>query len=397
MIIRCTFFLKTTPMFTFSSAGESHGPSIVALLSGIPAGFTIDIAAIDEQLKRRQKGYGRGGRMSIEADRVNVLSGIRGGVTIGSPITLLVENRDFDNWKAYMDPGNISPGREVTRPRPGHADLAGATKYDHRDMRNVLERASARETAARVAAGAVAREVLADFDIRLFGYVLAVGGIWTDPAGVPYETRQRNALSSPFSTPVPDRDDELVALVDETRKQGDTLGGVVEVAVTGIPVGLGGYDRWDARLDGRLAQAVMSIPAIKAVEIGDGYRLADLPGSQAHDEILHHEENGFYRATNHAGGLEGGVTNGQPLIVRAAMKPIPTLMRPLRSVDIITKEEVSAAAERSDVCAVPAAAVVVEAMVALTLIGAFLEKFGGDCRRDIHASVEAYAERILER
>ena len=384
-------------MITFSSAGESHGPSVVALLSGIPAGFVVGPEVIDEQLKRRQKGYGRGQRMNIETDRVRVLSGIRGGVTIGSPIALLIENRDYDNWKEYMDSGKISPGREVNRPRPGHADLAGALKYDHRDMRNVLERASARETAARVAAGAVAQAVLTDFDIRLYGYVLAIGGISIDPGDIPYDARQQNALNSPFSTPKPDKDDQLVSLVDRTRQAGDTLGGIVEVAVTGIPAGLGGYDRWDARLDGRLAQAVMSIPAIKGVEIGDGYRLADAPGSQAHDEILYHEKKGFYRETNHAGGLEGGVTNGEPLVVRAAMKPIPTLMRPLRSVDVDTKQQVSAAAERSDVCAVPAAAVVVEAMIALTLIGAFLEKFGGDCRRDIHASLDAYAERILGR
>jgi chorismate synthase len=382
-------------MITFSSAGESHGPSVVALVSGIPAGFSVSVEAIDEQLKRRQKGYGRGERMNIETDRVRVLSGIRGGVTIGSPIALLVQNRDFDNWKPYMDPDKIIPGREVTRPRPGHADLAGAMKYDHRDMRNVLERASARETAARVAAGALARIILLDFEIRFYGYVMAVGGIRVDPGDLPYDIRGQNAAKSPFSTPLPVRDGDLAALVDHARQRGDTLGGIVEVVATGIPVGLGGYDRWEARLDGRLAHAVMSIPAIKGVEIGDGYRLAERGGSEAHDEILYHEERGFYRETNHAGGLEGGVTNGQPLVVRAAMKPIPTLMHPLRSVDVTTKQAVSASAERSDVCAVPAAAVVVEAMVALTVIGAFFEKFGGDCRRDTHAALGAYKERLL--
>lgn len=335
--------------------------------------------------------------MNIEADRVTIISGIRGGMTIGSPITLLIANRDFDNWKPYMDAAQISPGREVTRPRPGHADLAGAMKFDHRDIRNVLERASARETAARVAAGAVAAVILNDFDIKFYGYVLAIGGTRVDPGDLPYDDRQRNASESLFSTPVADRDAALTALVDDARQRGDTLGGIVEVVVTGIPVGLGGYDRWEARLDGRLAQAVMSIPAIKAVEIGDGYRLAEAPGSAAHDEILYQDKRGFYRETNHAGGLEGGVTNGQPLVVRAAMKPIPTLMHPLRSVDIETKQQVSAAAERSDVCAVPAAAVVVEAMVALTLIGAFFEKFGGDCRRDTHAALGAYTERLAGR
>ncbi len=383
-------------MFTFSSAGESHGQAVVALLSGVPAGFTVSVEAIDEQLKRRQKGYGRGGRMSIEADRVRILSGIRGGITIGSPIALLVENRDFDNWKAYMDPERISPGREVSRPRPGHADLAGGMKYGHRDMRNVLERASARETAARVAAGAVARVILGDFDIRFFGYVLAIGGIRVDPGDLSCEVRAENAARSPFSTPDSARDEEMAALVDRARRDGDTLGGVVESVATGIPVGLGGCDRWDNRLDGRLARAVMSVPAIKGVEIGDGFHLADVPGSGAHDEIFYGEGKGFFRETNHAGGVEGGVTNGQPLVVRAAMKPIPTLMRPLRSVDIATKESVSASAERSDVCAVPAAAVVVEAMVALTLIEVFLEKFGGDCRRDIHAALGSYRERLAE-
>ncbi len=381
-------------MITFLSAGESHGPSVVALISGIPAGFPVSVEAIDRELTRRQKGYGRGGRMKIEADRVRILSGIRGGVTIGSPITLLIENRDFENWKPFMDPVEISPGREVIRPRPGHADLAGGMKYDLRDLRNVLERASARETATRVAAGAVAKIILADLGIRFFGYVLAIGGLRVDPGDLSYEARAENASKSPLSLPVGAEEEKLIALIDDMKKNGDTLGGIVEVAVTGLPVGLGGYDRWESRLDGKLAHAVMSIPAIKGVEVGDGYRLADVPGSEAHDEILYHEKKGFYRETNHAGGLEGGVTNGQPLVVRAAMKPIPTLMRPLRSVDIKTKEAVTAEAERSDVCAVPAASVVVEAMVALTVISAFFEKFGGDCRRDVHDALKAYGERL---
>ncbi len=334
--------------------------------------------------------------MSIETDRSQILSGIRGGVTIGSPIALLIENRDYDNWKAFMDPEKISAGREVTRPRPGHADLAGGMKYDHQDMRNVLERASARETAARVAAGAVAGIILADFDIRFFGYVLSIGGIRVDPGDLRYDVRGENAARSPFSTPTPAKDEEMAARVDRARIDGDTLGGVVETVVTGIPVGLGGFDQWEARLDGKLARAVMSIPAIKGVEIGEGFHLADVPGSEAHDEILRSEKSGLYRETNRAGGLEGGVTNGQPLVIRAAMKPIPTLMRPLRSVDISTKEQVAAEAERSDVCAVPAASVVVEAMVALAVLEAFLEKFGGDSRRDIHASLDAYKERLAE-
>jgi chorismate synthase len=381
-------------MFTFYSAGESHGRGVVALISGVPAGFAVSTEWIDRELARRQKGYGRGGRMAIESDRVQVLSGVRGGVTLGSPIALLVENRDFENWKPYMDPAAISPGREVTRPRPGHADLAGGMKYHHRDLRNVLERASARETAARVAAGAVAKAILSPFDIRFFGYVVSIGGIKVDPGDLPFEERAKNADASAFSTPVPDRDDELTALVDRTREAGDTLGGVIEAAAVGLPVGLGSYEEWDTRLDAMVAGAVMSVPAIKGVEIGGGFALAAAPGSAAHDEIRRDLTRGYHRTTNRAGGVEGGVTNGEPLVVRAAMKPIPTLMRPLSSVDIVTGERVTATAERSDVCAVPAAAVVVEAMIALVVARAFFAKFGGDCQKDVAASVREYRERI---
>ncbi len=382
-------------MFSFFSAGESHGQGVVALISGVPAGFPVPLEAINGELRRRQKGYGRGGRMAIEADQARILSGIRGGMTIGSPIVLLVENRDFENWKSYMSPeGEIAPGREVTRPRPGHADLAGAMKYDHRDLRNVLERASARETAARVAAGALAKILLSTFGIRFFGYVVSIGPIHVDAGDLSLEERAKNADDSPFSTPVSLRDVELRHLIDQTKEAGDTLGGVVEVTAVGVPPGLGSYEQWNSRLDGMLAGAVMSVPAIKGVEIGDGFGLAETQGSTAHDEIFHDRGRGFYRRTNRAGGIEGGVTNGEPLVIRAAMKPIPTLMRPLSSVDIAHKEAVSATAERSDVCAVPAAAVVVEAMVALVIAREFFAKFGGDSLSDITAAYEAYVERI---
>jgi chorismate synthase len=382
-------------MFSFFSAGESHGQGVVALISGVPSGFRIPLDAINAELKRRQKGYGRGGRMAIETDRARVLSGIRGGMTIGSPIALLIENRDSENWKSYMNPeGEIAPGREVTRPRPGHADLAGAMKYDHGDLRNVLERASARETAARVAAGALAKLLLSAFNIRFFGYVVSIGGLSVNAGGLSLEERAKNSADSPFSTPEPSKDAELRQRVDRAKEAGDTLGGVIEVVVVGVPPGLGSYEQWNSRVDGMLAGAVMSVPAIKGVEIGDGFALAETQGSAAHDEIFHDQGRGFYRRTNRAGGIEGGVTNGEPLVIRAAMKPIPTLMRPLASVDISNGKAVSAAAERSDVCAVPAAAIVVEAMVALVIAGEFFKKFGGDSRRDITAAYEAYSERI---
>jgi chorismate synthase len=381
-------------MITFNSAGESHGRGVLALLSGVPAGFTVTAQAIDNDLARRQKGYGRGGRMSVETDRVQIISGVRGKMTLGTPIALLVENRDYRNWERFMDSNSIEPGKEVIRPRPGHADLAGGMKYDHRDMRNVLERASARETAARVAAGSLLKSLLAPFEIQFFGYVLSIGGVHVDYGSISIEERARNAETSPFSTPVHDKDEELKEIVDSSKADGDTLGGTVEVVVTGLPTGLGSYEQWDSRLDGQIAGAVMSIPAIKGVEIGDGFKLADVPGSRAHDEIFHKKGKGYLRNTNRAGGMEGGITNGESLVVRAAMKPIPTLMKPLASVDLSTKESVSAAAERSDVCAVPAAAVVVEAMVSLIITRSFFNKFGGDCRRDVEASYEAYRERL---
>lgn len=382
-------------MFHYVSAGESHGPGVISLISGVPAGFPVRLDDINGELKRRQKGYGRGGRMAIEKDRAKVLSGIRGGYTLGSPVAFLIENRDWENWAPYMDPGgDIIPGREVTRPRPGHADLPGGLKYGYKDLRNILERASARETAARTAAGALAKAILSQFEIDFVGYVLSIGGVSVDPGEVSLLERRENAARSPFSLPVRGMDEALKEVVDRAKEEGDTLGGVVEVVVTGLPPGLGGPEQWYSRLDAGLTAALMSIPAIKGVEIGEGFGLAAKPGSAAHDEIFYDETRRFYRVTNRAGGLEGGITNGSPVVMRAAMKPIPTLMKPLHSVDIESKEEIDAQAERSDVMAVPAASVVAEAMAAIVMAGAFLEKFGGDNLDDISRSYNGYLERI---
>ena len=382
-------------MFSFHTAGESHGRALVVIVDGVPAGFSIDLDAVNTDMARRQKGYGRGGRMAIERDRVQTISGIRNGMTIGSPVAFLIENRDWENWERYMsaDPG-IETGREVTKPRPGHADLVGGMKFGHRDLRNVLERSSARETAARTAAGGLAKELLRHFHVVFHSYVVDVGGVRIDCNDVPYEERSANAESSPFSTPIPDRDEELKALVDTAKENGDTLGGIVEVAVTGLPPGLGEAVRWDTRLDAMLSAAIMSVPAVKGVEIGDGFGLAGKYGSEVHDEIIREKSGRYRRKTNHLGGMEGGMTNGMELVVRAVMKPIPTLMKPLRTVDIETKRKESAAAERSDVCAVPACAVVVEAMTAVTLADAFLRQFGGAERSDIEESYRRYMERI---
>jgi chorismate synthase len=382
-------------MFHFVSAGESHGPGVISLISGVPAGFPVKLDDINAELGRRQKGYGRGGRMAIENDRAKVLSGIRGGFTLGSPVAFLIENRDWENWAPYMDPTNaVQGGREVTRPRPGHADLAGGIKYGHTDLRNVLERASARETAARAAAGALAKAILSQFGVDFFGYVLSVGEVAVDPGGIPMDERSRNAGKSIFSLPVPDKDEVLKELVDRVKEEGDTLGGVVEVVVTGVPPGIGGPEQWYTRLDARLAAALMSIPAVKGVEVGDGFDVAKKRGKDSHDEIFFDKSKRFYRKTNRAGGIEGGITNGEPIVVRAAMKPIPTLMSPLNSVDIKSKEEIIAQAERSDVMAVPALSVVAEAMVAVVLAGGFLEKFGGDNLEDISKSYKSYIERV---
>jgi len=382
----------------FLTAGESHGEALVTVLDGVPAGLALTEADINEDLARRQRGYGRGGRMKIERDQVRILAGVRWGLTLGSPITLMIANRDWENWKAAMAVGAPDPAaatKEVTRPRPGHADLAGALKYGHRDIRNVLERSSARETTARVAAAGVAKRLLGEFGVTILSHVTEIGGVRVPPDfAMPWDEIRARAEGSEVRCADPATEAAIIAAIDEAKGKGDTLGGVVEVVALGCPVGLGSYAQWDRRLDGRLAQALCSIQAIKGCEFGLGFETARRPGSAVHDEILFDPERGFRRTTNNAGGLEGGVTNGQPLVVRAAMKPLSTLRTPLRSVDLATKEAVEAVVERSDVCAVPAAGVVAEAMVALVLAEAFLEKFGGDSVEEIRRNHAAYLDAL---
>ena len=374
-------------MLRFLSAGESHGQALVVTVDGMPAGLAIDGDALDAQLRRRQGGYGRGRRMQIESDRAEILSGVRHGRTTGAPIALLIRNKDWVNWQQtmYVEPempvGASGAKRAgVTRPRPGHADLAGAVKYDHDDIRNVLERASARETASRVAAGSLARQLLAQFNVRVASHVSAIGDVMLPADRV---ISFAEAAAQPDDAPLRCADAEvqqrMIAAIDAAREAGDTLGGAFEVIATGVPLGLGSYVQWDRKLDGRLAQAVACIHAIKAVGIGIGPEAAIRPGSRVHDEILPATPGSApARPTNNAGGLEGGVTNGEDIRVTGFMKPIATLMKPLRSIDLNTLGEAPAAIERSDVCAVPAAAVVGEAMVSLVLADALLERFGGD-------------------
>lgn len=383
--------------FRFLTAGESHGEALTAIIEGVPAGLLLSEADINEDLARRQRGYGRGGRMKIERDQAHISSGLRWGVTLGSPITLSIQNRDWENWKTTMavgEPPAGTPSKAVTRPRPGHADLAGAMKYGHRDIRNVLERSSARETTARVAVAGVAKRLLAEFGISILSHVIEIGGLRIVPLDLPWEEIKRRAEASEVRCADPTAERAMIEAIDQAKATGDTLGGVFEVVALGCPVGLGSYVHWDRKLDGRLAQAFCSIHAIKGAEIGMGFEAARRPGSQVHDEILFDRDAGFSRRTNSAGGLEGGVTNGQPVIVRAVMKPIATLRRPLQSVDVETKEVVEAVVERSDVCAVPAAGVVGEAMMAITLAQAVLEKFGGDSLEEIRRNYQGYGDSL---
>ncbi len=383
--------------FRFLTAGESHGEALVAVLDGVPAGLPLAEDDINRDLARRQRGYGRGGRMKIERDRVHITSGVRWGATLGSPLTLTIPNLDWENWKATMSVAPPEPGtaaKEVTRPRPGHADLAGAMKYGHKDIRNVLERSSARETTARVAVAGVAKKLLSEFAIEILSHVTEIGGVRVGELDLPWSEIRRRAEESEVRCADPETADRMVAAIDDAKAKGDTLGGVFEVVALGCPAGLGSYVQWDRRLDGRLAQAFCSIQAIKGAEVGLGFETARRPGSQVHDEILYDPDQGFKRTTNNAGGLEGGVTNGQPVVVRAAMKPLSTLRTPLRSVDVATKEAVEAVVERSDVCAVPAAGIVGEAMMAIVLAQAFLEKFGGDSLEEIRRNYDAYQETL---
>ena len=377
----------------FITGGESHGAALTAILDGMPAGLRVTREAIDAQLSRRQQGYGRGDRMKIETDRVEVLSGLRFGETLGSPITLQVVNRDFANWTERMDPFGVPAGSKVTAVRPGHADLTGVLKYDRLDARDILERSSARETTMRVAVGAVCRQLLAAVGVTVASHVTEIGGVTVDRAAIRDEDIGMTN-SDDLNCCDPAAEIRMKDRIDEAQAAGDTLGGVFEVVVRGLPVGLGSHTQWDTRLDGKLAGALMSIQAIKGVEIGAGFACAHLPGSEIHDELYMGTDGRPYRRTNRAGGLEGGMTNGETLIVRAAMKPIPTLMAPLKTVDLATGKEVSASKERSDTCAVPAASVVGEAMVSYVLADAICTQFHADSMTDLKESLAAYRARL---
>jgi chorismate synthase len=379
----------------FTTAGESHGPGLTAVVEGLPAGLELRPEDIDRDLARRQLGHGRGGRMKIERDRAEVTAGVRHGRTLGSPIALRIENRDYANWEERMNPWPVEATvPEVHLPRPGHADLAGVQKFGFTDVRNVLERASARETAARVACGALAKTFLRGFGITVFSHVLQIGAV---EAPVPARLGPEDfgaVDESPVRCLDEDASAAMVEEINRARKANESLGGVYEVIAFGVVPGLGSHVAWDERIDGRLAQAIMSIQAMKGVGVGDGFDLAGRVGSKAHDEIFWSEERGFYRETNRAGGIEGGMTTGDPVVVRGAMKPLPTLTKPLRSVDLATKEPAQALRERTDSCTVPAAGVVGEAMVALVLADECRRKFGGDHVDDALAAAAAYRERI---
>lgn len=381
--------------FRFVTAGESHGPGLTAVVEGVPAGLELDRDAMDRDMARRQLGHGRGGRMKIETDSVEIRSGVRHGRTLGSPIALLVANRDYANWEDRMSPWPVEDEvEEVHLPRPGHADLVGLLKYGHTDVRNVLERASARETAARVAAGAVARAFLGALGATVHSHVLQVASVRAEPRETLGPEDFEGVDDDPARCLDPAASEAMVAEIDRLRKANESLGGVFEVRAFGLVPGLGSHVAWDQRLDGRLAQAVGSIQSVKGVSIGEAWDVAGRPGSQAHDEIHWSEELGYHRPTNHAGGLEGGMTNGEPLAVRGAVKPISTMTKPLRSVDTATKQPADALRERTDSTVVPAAGVVAEAMVCLALADAYREKFGGDHIDDVHAAVASYRERI---
>ncbi len=396
-------------MIRFLTAGESHGQALTAIIEGFPAGLPISIETIGEDLGRRRQGYGRGGRMKIENDEVLILSGVRHGETLGSPITLQIWNKDWERWREVMSPLNsekpervVIAGDErlqeldarVTKARPGHADLAGALKYQQKDLRNILERASARETAARVAVGAVARRLLNEFGIKIFSGVVRIGAEAATNLPDDLNLYLENVKQSPVSSPDPEASPRMIKEIDQAKESGNSLGGIIELIIQGVPPGLGSHVHWERRLDARLTYALMSIPAIKAVEIGLGFKAAELPGSEVHDPIYYDSNQGFYRKTNNAGGIEGGISNGEIIRLRLAMKPIPTLYQPLDTVDIESKQPAKASVERSDVCAAPAAAVVAEAMACWVLAEALLEKCGGDHLQEVKTNFDNYLKQI---
>ena len=391
----------------FTTAGESHGKALVVIVEGLPAGLPVSAAQVDEQLQRRMQGYGRGARMKLESDRIEWLAGVRAGETLGSPVAMLIRNLDWANWEDVMaaegTPGDLRR-RRVTRPRPGHADLVGVLKYDRLDARDILERASARETAARVAAGALARRLLEEFGVEIGSHVISLGGIRSTPAELPVPL---NPAADQSEVRVVDRSAEarIIARIDEAKQAGDTLGGEIEVVARGVVLGLGSHTSWDRKLDGRLGGMLMSIPAVKGVEIGMGFEAARVPGSQVHDAIeadagggpATDPRGGFRRRSNNAGGLEGGMTTGEPVVVHVAMKPISTLMSPLKTVDLSTGASANAQSERSDVTAVPAMGVIAEALVALVLADAMLEKFGGDSLTELRRNYDGYIAALGHR
>ncbi|WP_199614952.1 chorismate synthase [Paenibacillus alkalitolerans] len=382
----------------FLTAGETHGPQLTAIVEGMPSNVPVTAENINEQLARRQKGYGRGRRMQIEKDEVQIVGGVRHGKTTGAPVALVVHNKDWKNWTAIMGIEPVEDDseakRRVNRPRPGHADLNGGLKYNQRDLRNILERSSARETTVRVAVGGLARELLSQFGIRIAGHVLRIGEVEAPPVTMPLEELRAVTEESPVRVVDKATEERMIKLIDEAKADGDTLGGIVETIVEGVPPGLGSHVQWDRKLDGRIAQGVMSIQAFKGVEVGIGFEAARLRGSKVHDEIRYDAETGFSRASNRAGGFEGGMTTGEPIVVRGVMKPIATLYKPLQSIDIDTKEAFTAQVERSDTCAVPAASVIMENVVAWEVARAFLEKFGGDSLEEVRRNYENYLEQV---
>ncbi|TVY11617.1 chorismate synthase [Paenibacillus cremeus] len=384
----------------YLTAGETHGPQLTTIIEGFPSNLTINFEEVNFQLARRQKGYGRGRRMQIEKDTANIVGGVRHGKTTGAPIALVVENNDWKHWTSVMNiepiEGSDETKRRVNRPRPGHADLNGGLKYNQRDLRNILERSSARETTMRVAVGGMARQLLKEFGIKVAGQVIRIGEVEIQRRELPIDELISITEESPLRVTDQDAEARMIAAIDAAKDDGDTLGGIVECIIEGVPTGLGSHVQWDRKLDGRIAQAVLSIQAFKGVEFGIGFEAAERRGSSVHDEIMHDESRGFYRATNRAGGFEGGMTTGEQIVVRGVMKPISTLYKALQSVDIDTKEAFTAQVERSDTCAVPAAGVIMENVIAWEVARAFMEKFGGDSIEEIRRNYESYLEQIKQ-